>query len=235
MNIALIIAGGTGNRMGADIPKQFLLINEKPVIIYTLETFQNHPLIDKICVVCVDGWHDALKKYTEHFGISKLQWICNGGKTSQESIRNGIEHLKSHTKDNDIVVIHDGVRPLIGIDVLNDVIVKCEQHGNAVTALPYNEQIFIKDDDFSTTKYIPREKLRRVSTPQAYKMSKLAWAYEKAFKENIGISASSYTNTMMVELGETLFFSLGSEKNIKLTTQDDLEIFKALLMVKNNA
>ena len=101
--------------------------------------------------------------------------------------------------------------------------------GNGVTSMPYNEQIFIKDDEESTTKYIPRETLRRVSTPQAYKYGKLLWAYREAFAREIGIYGSSYTNTMFVELGERLYFAAGSDKNIKLTTKDDLELFKAYL------
>ena len=117
-------------------------------------------------------------------------------------------------------------------DVLNDVIDKCNTYGNGVSALPYNEQIFVIDDEISTTKYIPRETLRRVSTPQAYKLDKLVWAYDKAFREGIGIYGSSYTNTMMVELGERLYFAKGSDKNIKLTTEDDLEIFKGYITAK---
>jgi 2-C-methyl-D-erythritol 4-phosphate cytidylyltransferase len=113
--------------------------------------------------------------------------------------------------------------------VLTDVIVKCQQYGNAVSSLPYNEQIFIIDDEISTTKYIPRETLRRVVTPQAYRFGKLLRAYQKAFAEDIGINGSHYANTMMTELGERLYFAAGSEKNIKLTTQDDLKLFKAYL------
>ena len=119
--------------------------------------------------------------------------------------------------------------------VLADVIEKCEQYGNGVTSMPYNEQIFIRDDEISTVRYIPRETLRRVQTPQAYRFGKLDWAYHKAFEEGIGIHGSSYTNTMMVELGERLYFAAGSDKNIKLTTRDDLEMFKAYLkMDKDN-
>ena len=117
-------------------------------------------------------------------------------------------------------------------NVLTDVIVKCSIYGNAVTSMPYNEQIFVKKDENTTNQYIPRETLQRVSTPQAYQFEKLLWAYNKAFTENIGIVGSAYTNTMMVDLGETLHFSIGSEKNIKITTQDDLDIFKALIMMK---
>ena len=118
---------------------------------------------------------------------------------------------------------------MIEKSVLSDVIVKCKKYGNAVTSMPYNEHMFIKDDDISTVQYIPRETLRRVSTPQAYKFSKLDWAYHEAFEKKIGIYGSHYTNTMMVELGERLYFAAGSDKNIKLTTQDDLELFKGYL------
>ena len=234
MNIAIIIAGGSGHRMGQDIPKQFINVYDKPVLIYTLEGFQKHPQIDAIEVVCIDGWHDVLWAYAKQFGITKLKWIVSGGDTGQESIRNGVYNLEGTVDDKDIVVIHDGIRPLVDETVLTDVIMKAQKYGNAVTSLPYNEQIFVLDDELSTTKYIPRETLRRVSTPQAYKFEKLDWAYHEAFEKKIGIFGSSYTNTMMVELGERLYFAAGSEKNIKLTTKDDLEMFKAYLKSEKN-
>ncbi|MBE5943635.1 MAG: 2-C-methyl-D-erythritol 4-phosphate cytidylyltransferase [Lachnospiraceae bacterium] len=229
MNIGIIIAGGTGQRMGEDIPKQFILVYDKPVIVYTLESFQNHPMIDCIEVVCIDGWQNEMWSYKEKYNLTKLKWITTGGDTAQESIRNGVEYLKDKCAFDDTIIIHDGIRPLVDSDVLDDVIDKCHNFGNGVTSLPYNEQIFVIDDETSTTKYIPRENLRRVSTPQAYKYEKLAWAYQKAFSEKIGIYGSAYTNTMMVELGERLYFAKGSDKNIKLTTRDDLEIFKGYL------
>lgn len=231
MNIAVIIAGGSGARMGQSIPKQFITIHDKPVLIYTLEGFQRHPMIDAIEVVCIDGWQEVVWAYAKQFGIDKLKWMVTGGNTGQESIRNGVFNLEGKCGDDDIVIIHDGIRPLVDEFVLTDVIDLAEKKGNAVTSMPYNEQIFIvNDSDPSTTcKYIPRETLRRVATPQAYKFSKLAWAYHEAFEKQIGIFGSSYTNTMMVELGETLHFAKGSDKNIKLTTQDDLELFKGYL------
>ena len=229
MTTAIIIAGGSGHRMGQDIPKQFINVYDKPVLIYTLEGFQKHPQIDAIEVVCIDGWHDVLGTYAKQFNITKLKWVVSGGETGQESIRNGVFNLEDKVSDDDIVIIHDGIRPLVDETVLTDVILKAQQYGNAVTSLPYNEQIFVVDDDISTVKYIPRETLRRVSTPQAYKFGKLLWGYKKAFAEGIGIYGSSYTNTMMVELGERLYFAAGTDKNIKLTTKDDLEMFKAYL------
>ncbi|MFK4567210.1 2-C-methyl-D-erythritol 4-phosphate cytidylyltransferase [Enterococcus sp. UD-01] len=234
MITALIIAGGVGKRMGQDIPKQFIMVEDKPIIIYTLESFQKHPMIDRILVVCKKGWEDTLLAYAKEYNIDKLNWIIEGGNSGQESIRNGVDFLKEHSDEEDIVVIHDGIRPLVDEIVLSDVVVKSKEFGNAVTSLPYNEQIFVKETEETTKQYINRETLRRVSTPQAYKYGKLAWAYEKAFRENIGISESSYTNTMMVDLGETLYFALGSDKNIKLTTQDDLQLFKGYLRMKED-
>ena len=234
MNTGIILAGGTGQRMHQEIPKQFINVNDKPLIIYTLEAFQKHPQIDSILVVCIDGWHDILKAYARQNHISKLKWVISGGSTGQESIRNGVFALENECKEDDIVVIHDGIRPLVDENVLSDVIVKCGIYGNAVTSLPYNEQIFVKKDEETTEQYIPRETLRRVSTPQAYKYGTLLRSYKRAFEEKIGIYGSSYTNTMMTDLGETLHFAAGSDKNIKITTQDDLELFKALLMLKEH-
>lgn len=231
MTIAIIIAGGTGSRMGLDIPKQFINVYEKPVLVYTLEGFQRHPQIDAIELVCLDGWHEVAWAYAMQFGIDKLKWIVLGGASGQESIRNGVFALEDKCSAEDIIVIHDGIRPLVEPAVLTDVIMKAKEFGNAVTSMPYNEQIFVvsKDDETTTTEYIPRETLRRVSTPQAYRFDKLDWAYHKAYEEGIGIYGSSYTNTMMVELGERLHFAAGSDKNIKLTTKDDLELFKGYL------
>lgn len=231
MTVAIIIAGGSGTRMGQSIPKQFITIHDKPVLLYTLEGFQRHPLIDAIEVVCIDGWQEVVWAYAQQYNIAKLKWIVTGGKSGQESIRNGVFNLEDKCADDDIVIIHDGIRPLVDEFVLTDVIKIAAKKGNAVTSMPYNEQIFIINDVDPTTtcKFIPRETLRRVATPQAYKFSKLDWAYHEAFEKEIGIYGSSYTNTMMVELGETLHFAAGSDKNIKLTTQDDLELFKGYL------
>ena len=228
-NIAIIIAGGVGSRMGANIPKQFIKVNGKHVLAYTCESFQNHPLIDAIEVVCIDGWEDEVWEYKTKYGISKLNWITNGGASGQESIRNGVYNLRSYVSDDDNVIIHDGIRPLVDSSVIDDLIEKCNKFGNAVTSMPYNEQIFLIDDEISTIKYIPRETLRRVATPQCYKYKLLNEKYHEAFEKGIGIYGSSYTNTMMVELGVRLYFAKGSDRNIKLTTPGDLEFFKAML------
>lgn len=232
MNIALVIAGGVGQRTGQEIPKQFISVYDKPVIIYTLEAFQRHPLIDAIEAVCIDGWHEVLRTYAKQFDISKLKWITNGGKSAQESIRNGVFSLEGRCHADDIIIIHDGIRPIVDDKVLTSVIDTCERHGNAVTSSPYYEQIFLADNESSTVKYLPRETIRRVATPQAYRFGRLDMAYHEAFEKGIGIHGSSYTNTMMVELGERLYFAEGSERNIKLTTWFDIELFKGYLRLR---
>ena len=231
MNIAVIIAGGSGNRMGQDIPKQFINVYDKPVLIYTLEGFQKHPMVDAVEVVCIEGWESVVQAYANQFGITKLKWIVKGGTSAQESIRNGVYNLEGKVNNDDVIIIHDGIRPMIDDSVLTDVIEKAQQYGNAVTSLPYNEQIFVvsKNDENTTTQFIPRETLRRVSTPQAYRFDLLDAKYHEAFEKEIGIYGSHYTNTMMVELGVRLHFAKGSDKNIKLTTKDDLELFKGYL------
>lgn len=229
MNIAIIIAGGVGSRMGKDIPKQFIEVHNKPILAYTLQSFQNHPLIEAIEVVCIEGWENDVWAYVEKYGISKLKWITKGGASGQESIRNGVFNLKDKVSDDDNIIIHDGIRPLVEDFVIDDILEKCNHYGNGVTSMPYNEQIFLIDDDVSTVKYIPRETLRRVATPQAYKYQLLDKKYHEAFEKGIGIHGSSYTNTMMVELGVRLYFAKGSDRNIKLTTPGDLEVFAAMI------
>lgn len=236
-NVAIIIAGGSGHRMGQDIPKQFINVYDKPIIIYTLESFQKHPMVDEIEVVCIEGWEQILWAYAKQFGIDKLRWIVPGGNSGQESIRNGVYNLQGKCKNGDIVIIHDGVRPLVDGEILTDVIRTAQKYGNGVTSRPVNEQVFLvnEKDDTTSSAYIQREKLRIVATPQAYEFSNLFARYKEAFEKGIGIHGSSYTNTMMVELGETLHLASGSDRNIKLTTKDNLEIFKATLTAEQDS
>lgn len=230
MNYAVIIAGGSGRRMGQDIPKQFINVCNRPVILYTLANFQKSSLIDGIFAVCIRGWQEALSAYAKQYGITKLMKIVPGGESAQESIRNGVYALEGIAEDTDIVVIHDGIRPLVDDAVLDDVIRIAAEKGNAVTSMPFKEQMFlVGENPQETTRYIPRETLRRVSTPQAYRFGLLDEKYHEAFEKETGIYGSSYTNTMMVELGVTLNLARGSERNIKLTNRDDLDLFRAYL------
>lgn len=229
MNVAIIIAGGIGSRMGQEIPKQFINVGEKPVIVYTFEAFQEHPLVDAIEVVCLDGWEQVLRAYARQYKIDKLKWVVKGGASGQESIRNGVYNFEGVLAEDDICIVHDGVRPMLDPEVITDVVRVAKERGNAVTSMPYNEQIFLVDekDSATTTQYIPRETLRRVSTPQAYRFGLLDSKYHEAFEKGVGIDGSNYTNTMMIQLGVKLNFAAGSDRNIKLTTPENLEFFRA--------
>lgn len=227
MNIALILAGGHGNRTAQDIPKQFMNVYEKPLIIYTLENFERHPEIDGILVVCLDGWHEVLKAYARQYGISKLKWVVDGGDDGQESTKKGVEALKDVCGTEDIILVHDAIRPFITPDVITDAITKCKQKGSGLSAVRCQETIVRTDDGKSGVEGIARQEIMRVQTPQAYKYGKARWAYEEADRR--GIRGEVYINTLMLHLGERVYFSKGTDKNVKITTIEDLEVFKALL------
>lgn len=232
MNIAMIIAGGSGKRTNQDIPKQFLNVLDKPIVIYTLEKFQNHNEIDAILVVCLAGWEEVLNAYGKQFDINKLKWIVPGGNNVYESIKNGLVFLKDICNKDDIVVIHDGIRPMVSEDIISDCIEKCKTYGNGISSMPIFEQIFNVLDEKSTDSYINREKIRCLQTPQAYNYSKILKVYES---ENSSIDTTLYANNIMSNFGEKLYFAKGSSKNIKITTVDDIEIFKALLTVTKDS
>lgn len=231
MNIALIIAGGKGQRMQQEIPKQFLNINDKPVIIYTLEAFQTHPDIDKIGVVCVDGWHDILRAYARQYKIDKLDWVVSGGENGQASIRNGVFHAEQLYSEDDVILVHDAIRPMVSHEIISDCIVQCKRHGSAVSIVPCNTVALRRTTDNTSSEVVPRDKLALTQTPQAFPLKKLAGAHRKALE--LGVLNSIASCTLMVELGESVHFSIGAETNIKLTTPDDLKIFRALLAVRD--
>lgn len=231
MNVGLIIAGGSGKRMQQEIPKQFLNVNDKPVIVYTLEAFQNHPDIEEIGVVCIDGWHEILRAYARQYKIDKLKWIVPGGENGQGSIRNGVFEAEKRYGADDIILIHDAIRPLVSSEVLSDCIIQCRKHGSAIVTTPCNTAVLRKDETGeSSNEVVPRHELVMTQTPQAFPIKRIADAHRKALE--VGITDSVASCTMMIELGEKVHFSIGSETNIKLTTTDDLKIFRALLALK---
>ena len=230
--IGLIIAGGSGARMHQDLPKQFLTVNEKPVIVYTLEVFQRHPEIDSIAVVCINGWENILWAYAKQFNITKLKYVVGGGATGQESIRNGVFELEKHFNEDDIILIHDAIRPMVSADIISDCIVKTRQYGNAITVIPCAEALMQTEDGVVSVGSYPRDRLKRTQTPQGFKLGKICALHRKAIEK--GITNSVASCTLMIELGEQVYFSAGSEKNIKLTTVDDIDIFKALLLAKRS-
>ncbi len=233
VNIALILAGGSGSRTEQSVPKQFISIYEKPIIIYTLEAFQHHPGVDGIIVSCIDGWHDVLRSYAVADGIDKLRWIVDGGDNGQSSARNALLALEGVCEDDDIVIIHDAVRPMVTGEIIADCIEKAQEYGSGLSAVRCQETIMRTEDGKCGHVGIDRNDIMRVQTPQAYKFGNALRAHREALKR--GITNAVYTNTLMMELGEELHFSCGSNKNIKITTLEDIDIFKALYITKRDA
>lgn len=230
MNIALLIAGGAGNRMGQDIPKQFMHVDGAPIIIHTMLCFQRHPDIDAISVVCLKGWDTVLQSYANQFNVTKLKWIFPGGSTGMESIHNGIYGLReAGCADDDLVLIHDSVRPLLSQEIISSNIAICKAYGYAITGIQCREAILESDDGFTTTTSIPRDRLIRTQTPQTFRLGNIIQAHEEA-KEK-GITNSVASCTLIAELGTDRVMHIvpGSEKNIKITTVEDLEMIKALM------
>lgn len=232
MNIGLIIAGGSGARMHQNIPKQFLTVNERPVIVYTLEAFQNHADIDAIAVVCIEGWEQVLWAYANQFNITKLKYVIPGGKNGQDSIRNGIYELEKHYASDDIVLIHDAIRPMVSAEIISDCIVTTKKCGCAIATIPCAEAMMKTEDGTISTGSYPRDNLKRTQTPQGFPIGKICDLHRRALKA--GITNSVASCTLMIEMGEQVYFSAGSEKNIKLTTVEDIDIFKALLAAKRS-
>lgn len=230
--IALLIAGGSGARMHQDIPKQFLTVNEKPVIVYTLEAFQKHPEIDSIAVVCIADWENVLQAYAKQFNITKLEHIFPGGDCGQASIRNGVFGLEKIFAPDDIVLIHDAIRPMVSSDIISDCIVKTKKYGNAITVIPCAEAMMQTEDGIKSVGSYPRDRLKRTQTPQGFKLRDICQLHRDALKA--GITNSVASCTLMIEMGKQVYFSMGSEKNIKLTTVEDIDIFKALLPAKRS-
>lgn len=225
-NYALILAGGTGRRMNRDTPKQFLYYRDRPVIIYTLEVFQKHPDIDGIAVVCLKGWETVLRSYADKFDITKLKWIFPGGKTGQESIYNGIMGLKNAgCRCDDVILVHDGVRPLLSQTIISSNIACCKANSNAITGITCREAVLESADGFVSYKSIPRDKLIRTQTPQTFILDDLVAIHKEAYHRGIQNSVSSCT--LIAEIGNIeMHIVQGEEKNIKITTQEDFEIFK---------
>ena len=229
MNIALLIAGGAGNRMGQDIPKQFLHVDGCPIIIHTMQCFQKHPDIDAMAVVCLKGWETVLQAYANQFSITKLKWIFPGGSSGMESIHNGIYGLKNEgCGDDDLVLIHDSVRPLLSQDIISSNIAICQAYGYAITGIQCREAILESEDGFVSTTSIPRDTLIRTQTPQTFRLGNILDVHEEAKRKGIVDSVASCT--LIAEVGgREMHIVPGSEKNIKVTTVEDIEILKALM------
>ncbi len=235
MNIAVIFAGGTGSRMHSkEKPKQFLEMYNKPIIIHTLEHFEYHPMIDAIVVVCIEEWIPYLNKQLYKYRIEKVRKVVKGGKTGQLSIYNGLKEAKEIAgEENAIVLIHDGVRPLIDEKIITDNIETVKKYGSAITTAKVKETILVVNEDESSIDYVPSRRSSRVAkAPQSFWLDDILSAHKKALEEGLNNCVDSCT--MMQRYGYDLHLIDGSGQNIKVTTPEDFYIMRAILEAKEN-
>lgn len=235
MNIGVIFAGGVGKRMRSkEKPKQFLEIYNKPIIIYTLEHFERNPDIDAIVISCVEDWIEELNNLLFKYRIEKVKKVVPGGATGQLSIYNGLSAAKEVAgDDNAVVLIHDGVRPLINSQLLSDNIDCVKKNGSAITAGIVKETIVIVDNNNKIEQVPVREKSRVAKAPQSFFLDDILKVHNLALKENITDFIDSCT--MMKHYGCELYMIDGPYENIKITTPDDFYTMRAILEAKENA
>ena len=231
MNIALLLAAGTDPTFRMDIPKQFVNVYNRPIIVYTMETFQNHPEIDAVIVACLKGWENMVEAYAKQFGISKLRWVIPGGKTGQETSKLAVDRLMEKCSEEDIIVIHDAIRPMVSNEIISDSIYTCKKKGMGVSAVTSMDNVMMTDDGMTGRLSISRYAFRRIQTPQTYFLGDLKNAHEEALEK--GINGENDTNNMISRLGRNVYFSKGSDKNLKINMVEDVAMFKALYAMKN--
>lgn len=235
MNIAVIFAGGVGSRMHSkERPKQFLEMYNKPIIIHTLEYFENHPLIDVIVVVCIESWISYLDDLLYKFRIEKVKKVVPGGETGQLSIYNGLKAAKEISlNEKSIVLIHDGVRPLINEQLITDNIESVKKFGSAITTAKVKETILVVTEEDSSIDYIPSRKNSRVAkAPQSFWLDDILTAHEKSLAEGDNNCIDSCT--MMQKYGFKMHLIDGPSQNIKITTPEDFYTMRAILEAKEN-
>lgn len=232
-NIAVIFAGGSGKRMNTvSRPKQFLELNGKPVMIYTIELFDNHPQIDGIVVVCIEPWIPFLEKQLKKFEINKVVSIIPGGETGQDSIFNGLEAAFQEYGSDDVnVLIHDGVRPLITEQTISDCVKTVEEKENCITCIPATETFIVKQKDDSLE--IPSRANSLIArAPQCFRLKDIYEAHKQA--QNEGRHDFIDSCSMMSEYGHHMNTIIGPMENIKITTPTDFFIFRAMVQVHEN-
>lgn len=233
MNTAIILAGGVGNRFGANIPKQFIQVNNKPIIIHTLEKFQKFANIDAIEVVCAEAWIEYVRETAAEYGITKLKWVTAGGATAQESIRNGIFALEGSLKPDDILVIHMSVSPMVSEDTINDALRVCGEHGNAFALEHCLFCLCKKTTDKYSEENAYKEDYVGVNMPWSITFGEADSIYRDAYSRNIGVEYNDYLPSLLLKYGRRLYFCKDNEENrLKITTKADLDLFRAYLILE---
>ena len=228
-NYVILLAGGVGKRMDSEIPKQFLEVKGKPIIIYTLEDFERNPQIEKIVIVCIKDWIDHLRELLEKYKITKAVWITEGGATGHDSIRNGVYFLRDKIDPEDFVIVHDAVRPVLPQKAIDEVIRVAHENGNASSSIACHPPIVYTEDFKSGITDVDREHVMLTASPQAYRYDLALKCYDKAEEENK--HNFTFTSSLLIHYGERVYFAKGTTSNIKITKKEDLALFEALLQI----
>ena len=228
-NYVILLAGGVGKRMGSDIPKQFLEVNGKPIIVYSIENFQKNPQIEKIVVVCVKDWIDKTWELIKKYSLTKVEWIIEGGNTGHDSIRNGVFFLKEKVDPDDHIIVHDAVRPVLPQKAIDEVIRVSHEKGNASSSIECHPPIVYTEDHESGITDVDREHVMLTASPQAFKFSLALKCYEQAEEEDY--HTSTFTSSLLIHCHERVYFAKGTSCNIKITRKEDLALFEALLKI----
>lgn len=226
-NYVILLAGGIGKRMGVEIPKQFLEVEGKPILVYTVERFQQNPKIEKIVIVCVKDWMERLKQLVSMYSLTKVEWIIEGGNTSHDSIKNGVYFLQDRIEEDDCVIVHDAVRPILPQKAIDEVIRVAHEKGNASSSIPCHPPIVYTEDFESGIEDVDREHVMLTASPQAFKYSLMRSCYQQADKEKR--NDFTFTSSLLIHCGVRVYFAKGTTSNIKITTRSDLALFEALL------
>nr|WP_296958106.1 IspD/TarI family cytidylyltransferase [uncultured Mediterraneibacter sp.] len=234
MNIAIIFAGGSGVRMGAGMPKQFLEINGKPIIIHTLDNFQNNPLIDKIYIACKSDYIEKLKYMIDYYRITKTKGIVEGGKTGQDSIYNGLKYALKENPEDSIVLLHDGVRPYISDDVIEKNIESVKKYGTAITCTAFFETPVVSESRDIVEKMPLRKDMFTAQAPQSFRLGEIVAAHEKIRKTNPNYENIADSCNLFYNLGKEVHIVEGNRGNIKVTTPEDFYLLRALLQYREN-
>lgn len=234
MNIAIILAGGIGSRVGESIPKQFIEIRNKPILAYTIDKFENHKNIDAIEIVCISEYIDYINKMVSNYNYKKVKWVVEGGNNFQESVMNGVYHLKGIVSDDDIVLTHFGVSPFVEESIITDAINVCKLKGNAISTTPFYLLSTLKDekDKNMAGKWIDRDSIACMNSPHAFKYNLIYNIYKKAEENNYLNCVEPHTTSLMQYMGVDIYFSKGSQTNIKITTKEDLDLFKGFVLLE---
>lgn len=231
-NIAIIFAGGSGARMGSGVPKQFLEVNGKPIIIHTLEIFEDHPAIDEIYVACKEEYISKLRRLADRFWITKIHDIVPGGETGQDSIYNALRACSKNCSNDDIVLIHDGVRPCITPELVDDVIKSVVENGSAITCTPMYETPVVSREGRMVEDTPPRSEFYTAQAPQSFYLGDILAAHEKLRASGKGYDGIVDSCTLMRSIGKEVAIVEGNRGNIKVTTPEDLYIFRAMIQYR---